>query len=266
MLLHRNVIVGLALAGICMVPSAVAQDTRGGEVEVSVPTLGGPPPMVPEATSAASRPLPADLQTQPPGLPVTNRLGTSEPNKSAPSGPLGVEPEGSLTVSPSESAGDEAGVIAYPELSPDAVLLSAIRRQAKVAQARGELLKAKADNRAVRALLSGGEAGQGAPTLVGLYGAGDNVRAEFLVGDAVLTARPGDWVNDDWRLDEILRNGVRLSGADGASKMVLLGSAATAASPLRGSAQPVARQQGFGPTADRGMTHEFDPIHSPPRQ
>lgn len=75
--------------------------------------------------------------------------------------------------------------------------------------------------------LSGGTNNK-TPELIGIHGAQGRLVAEFLIGEAILEARPGEWVTADYRLDQVLANGVVLTkrgenGKKGTQRTVLFG-------------------------------------------
>lgn len=112
----------------------------------------------------------------------------------------------------------------YPKPSPDAVLLSALRRKIAIKQAQADQLKVDTEiNELKTALGQTPSGGAGLPQLIGIYGADGVLTAEFLVGASVMTASAGDWVNAQWRLSSIMRNGVKLRSRSGKHKMLLFG-------------------------------------------
>lgn len=125
----------------------------------------------------------------------------------------------------SASAGNTTAV----SVDPDVVLLGELRRDIEVERSRAELLGIQQQIQETREKLGESDAGDGnaVPSLIGLYGGGSQVTAEFLVGSGeaqtVLTARVGEWVTHRWRIERVLANGVVLAGRGGERRTVLFG-------------------------------------------
>lgn len=98
-----------------------------------------------------------------------------------------------------------------------------MRRDIVKKQAEIEVLEA--DNKINELKVANGINNQQAdlPELVGLYELPQRSWAEFVVGTAVLSVEPGEWVTPEWRLKAILGNGVELAGKSGGVRTVLFG-------------------------------------------
>lgn len=246
------------LMGICGAGSpAVGQEA--GDPRATVPTLGAQPqapeaePTRPETPSVIPPTRPPAISPAEPAPPPVVETAVAVPDRSTMPTGDGME-------------------LALPEPSIDAVLLSEIRRQTRLMEARGALLQAQVKTRDLqKALGNAGATESGAPILIGIYGSGDAaMTAEFLVGKALRTARPGEWVNDQWRVERVLANGVKLRKRDGTSKTAFLGSASPA-QPSAGSSTGAASRslrRGAGPSfsdvpgQQQGMNYESDAIHT----
>ena len=156
---------------------------------------------------AAIAPAPA-----PPG--TTLPLDTDLPALAAPSEASSAAPP---SAAGSQRAREGEG-IAGP-------LMELVNLEREVANARrgNELLETHVERQELQAKLNTQGATLEVPELVALYGYGDNLLAEFLVGRALLTARPGDWVTSEFRLERVLANGVELRKRDGSVRTALFG-------------------------------------------
>lgn len=129
-----------------------------------------------------------------------------------------------------------------PAPDPDAVLLGVIRQQVDVKKARAEELGVDIQIQESRNKLDGGtSAGRSAsiPDLIGLYGTGRTMTAEFIVGGtSVLTARRGDWVTGDWQIESILGNGVVLRQHASRERRTVLFGRRSVPGTLVGAASP----------------------------
>ncbi len=126
-----------------------------------------------------------------------------------PGQPTPAAPATAPAVSGSAPAASDLGA---PD--PDAVLLGQLRKDIDKKKLEAESLGVELQIQDSRSKLDG-SAGAGAsaaiPELIGLYGTGDRVTAEFIVGsNTILTAKNGEWVSTDWQIESILTNGVVL--------------------------------------------------------
>lgn len=160
-----------------------------------------------------------------------------------------------LLVSPAAFAADQAAVpsaastsqtttsIDAIKPSPEALLLAEIRKQTALTEARADGLESETRLRELKSALGQTAGDDRLPQLIGLYGVGQNVTAEFLSGKSLLTVHPGDYVNNTWRLSSVVGNGVVLASKGGKTLRLLLGQGGqsqptnTSYSPRRSSAQ-----------------------------
>lgn len=102
-------------------------------------------------------------------------------------------------------------------------------REAGLAQAQLDVLQTQKAIADLSGEVQGARTGTNTlPVLVGLTGAGQSLQAEFAVGPRVFTARPGDWVTPEFKLERVLSNGVIVRrGERGATHTMLMGGEVT---------------------------------------
>lgn len=118
-----------------------------------------------------------------------------------------------------------------------------LARQLELEQARTALLTSQAEGTKIRKEALGTTSGTSdLPQLVGLISRlSGGVIAEFLVGDAIMQVRVGDWVSAQWKLDKVLSNGVELISKSGKQRYTLLfGGSSSKGSNGGASVRPVA--------------------------
>lgn len=119
--------------------------------------------------------------------------------------PAGEAPLVPLPTGPAVPAREAEG------LPPALAGIAATQRATANEQAKLNLLTLQQQTRELQEEMDLGGGVAAAPQLIGIRGAGTRYTAEFLIGTAVLEARPGDWVTAEYRLDQVLANGVVLS-------------------------------------------------------
>lgn len=119
--------------------------------------------------------------------------------------PAGEAPLVPLPTGPAVPAREAEG------LPPALAGIAATQRATANEQAKLNLLTLQQQTRELQQEMDLGGGVAAAPQLIGIRGAGTRFTAEFLIGSAVLEARPGDWVTAEYRLDQVLANGVVLS-------------------------------------------------------
>lgn len=108
-------------------------------------------------------------------------------------------------------------------LADDALEHSNLGRDIATAQRRLALLQTTAEIQEVQKGISGQVSGTtDLPQLVRIAGFDGRMSAEFLMAGALIQAQKDDWVSAEWRLTEVLPNGVELTKRGGREKHVLL--------------------------------------------
>jgi len=174
-------------------------------------------------------------------------------------------PQAESSPAPAASAASEETSGARP-VDPDVVLLGELRRNIELERSRAELLGIQQQIQEAREKLGESDAGDGntVPSLIGLYGGGSHVTAEFLVGSGasqtVLTAGVGEWVTHRWRVDRMLPNGVVLAARGGERRTVLFGRKSAPGVLGGGSAGIPARQAAAGQPGSGGAIRIPEPV------
>jgi type IV pilus biogenesis protein PilP len=143
----------------------------------------------PPADAPAPAPAPFAPQAVRTGAPVAPTAPTSAANPT----PVRVDPA---------SAG----------LTKDSIDLGELKRQTANANEKLKLLTAQAQ--VTEAQKRNGQTTQATadiPELIGIEGAKGHMRAQFLVGSSISTVAVGQMLTSDWKIEQIMSNGVSMS-------------------------------------------------------
>ena len=140
-------------------------------------------------------------------------------------------------------------------LARDATQLGDLRRQTAAASEKLKLLTAEAQVRdAEKHLGQNTTATADIPELIGIEGTKGHMRAQFLVGTAITSVAAGQMLTAEWKIEQVMSNGVSLSKRGGGRELhtILFGHA-----PVRGGTNLLTNE---GPALSNPMMPPMQPM------
>lgn len=110
-----------------------------------------------------------------------------------------------------------------PDVRKDIETFASMQRDIERARLEAEKLSVEQRIQESKEKIGIGASQADVPELVGVYQTPRRSWAEFLVGQAILTASAGEWVTADWQVSKLLHNGVELTKRGGGTRTVLFG-------------------------------------------
>ena len=191
---------------------------------VAVPGLGPQPAGVLDPQDPALVEPAAAPATPAAKAPLTMNTPVVQP---APAPATAAPPPAPVAAAPAAFAPAAGASLAIP--APQASLdetmqnLAGLQAQVATAQVQMQLLSQQTAINQLQKQQGGQATGTSdIPELVGIVGTPGNLEAEFLSSGSLLTARNGEWVTPEWKLVNIMGNGVELTKKNGRERHTIL--------------------------------------------